>query len=239
MGPNKLLGAIQWSDNVYFYKLGELLGPERMARTASELGVGSRSGIDLPGESAGFIGTPENVADIGGTWYPGSTLLMGIGQGTVIATPVQVARWTSGIATGALVTPQLAAADATGDGAPIPTGEPQRLPFADKLGPVRAGMRASATAGTAGQLATLPVTAGAKTGTAEDPSAPGGLNAWFSAVVPFESPEIVVTALVRGGGFGSATSGPWSRPSSSATSRSGRAPRLRHRRRNPAGDQPL
>nr|MBM4733158.1 FtsW/RodA/SpoVE family cell cycle protein [Prescottella equi] len=208
MGPNKLLGAIQWSDNVYFYKLGELLGPERMARTASELGVGSRSGIDLPGESAGFLGTPENVADIGGTWYPGSTLLMGIGQGTVIATPVQVARWTSGIATGALVTPQLAAADATGDGAPIPTGEPQRLPFAEKLGPVRAGMRASATAGTAGQLATLPVTAGAKTGTAEDPSAPGGLNAWFSAVVPFESPEIVVTALVRGGGFGSATSGP-------------------------------
>ncbi|MDI6686528.1 penicillin-binding transpeptidase domain-containing protein, partial [Bacillus subtilis] len=88
--------------------------------TASELGVGSLSGIDLPGESAGFLGTPENVADIGGTWYPGSTLLMGIGQGTVIATPVQVARWTSGIATGALVTPQLAAADATGDGAPIP-----------------------------------------------------------------------------------------------------------------------
>lgn len=208
MGPNNLLGAIQWSDNVYFYKLGERLGPERMAKTAAQLGVGRRSGIDLPGESEGFLGTPETVGDIGGTWYPGSTLLMGIGQGTVTATPVQVARWTSGIATGALVTPQLAAADATGDGAPIPTGQPQRLAFADKLDPVRAGMRASAKAGTAGQLATLPVTAGAKTGTAEDPSAPGGLNAWFSAVVPFESPEIVVTSFVRGGGFGSATSGP-------------------------------
>ena len=70
-------------------------------------------------------------------------------------------------------------------------------------------MRASAAAGTAGQLASLPVPAGAKTGTAEDPSAPGkGLNAWFSAVVPFDAPEVVVTALVRGGGFGSATSGP-------------------------------
>ncbi|MFC7448600.1 FtsW/RodA/SpoVE family cell cycle protein [Rhodococcus daqingensis] len=208
MGPNSLIGAIQWSDNVYFYQLAELLGPERIATTAAELGVGEESGIDLPGEAEGFLGTPENVASIGGTWYPGSTLLMGIGQGTVSATPVQLARWTSGIATGSTVTPQLAAAYGP-DALPIPTAEPRRLPFADQLGPVRAGMRASAAAGTAGQLATLPVSAGAKTGTAEDPSAPGkGLNAWFSAVVPFEAPEIVVSVLVRGGGFGSATSGP-------------------------------
>ncbi|GAA4474123.1 hypothetical protein GCM10023094_09150 [Rhodococcus olei] len=208
MGPNSLIGAIQWSDNVYFYQLAELLGPERIAATAGELGVGQRSGIDLPGESEGFLGTPENVGSIGGTWYPGSTLLMGIGQGTVSATPVQVARWTSGITTGAMVTPQLAAAYGPGEDFSIPTAAPRPLPFADQLGPVRAGMRASAAAGTAGQLASLPVPAAAKTGTAEDPSAPGGLNAWFSAVVPFDAPEVVVTALVRGGGFGSATSGP-------------------------------
>ncbi|RVW02986.1 FtsW/RodA/SpoVE family cell cycle protein [Rhodococcus xishaensis] len=209
MGPNNLLRAIQWSDNVYFYKLALMLGPEQIASVANELGVGRRSGIDLPGESAGFLGTPETVGDIGATWYPGSTVLMGIGQGTVTATPLQVAGWTSGIATGAMVTPQLAAAYGTGEGAPIPTAEPNPLPFADRLDPVRAGMRASAAAGTGGQLASLPVTAGSKTGTAEDPSAPGdGLDAWFSAVVPFESPEIVVTVMVRGGGFGSATSGP-------------------------------
>jgi len=209
MGGNSLLGAIQWSDNVYFYQLADLLGPERIATTAGELGAGSPTGIDLPNESAGFLGTPENVSDIGGAWYPGSTLLMGIGQGTVSSTPLQVARWTSGIASGAMVTPQLAAAYGPAEGVPVPTEEPHRLSFADELGPVRAGMRASAAAGTAGQLASLPVPAGAKTGTAEDPSAPGkGLNAWFSAVVPFDAPEVVVTALVRGGGFGSATSGP-------------------------------
>ena len=56
MGPNKLFGAIQWSDNVYFYKLGELLGPEKMADVAGQLGVGRRSGIDLPGEAEGFLG---------------------------------------------------------------------------------------------------------------------------------------------------------------------------------------
>ncbi|SDD46251.1 FtsW/RodA/SpoVE family cell cycle protein [Rhodococcus tukisamuensis] len=209
MGPHNLLQAIQWSDNVYFYKLGELLGPEKMADVAGQLGVGRRSGIDLPGEAEGFLGTPENVGSIGATWYPGSTLLMGIGQGTVSATPLQVARWTSGIATGAVVTPQLAAAYGTTDTVPIPTAAPVLLPFAERLGPVRAGMRASASAGTAGQLADLPVPAGAKTGTAEDPSAPGeGLNAWFSAVAPIDAPEIVVSVLVRGGGFGSATAGP-------------------------------
>ncbi len=209
MGPNNLLGAIQWSDNVYFYQLADLLGPYRIAETAAELGVGAPSGIDLPAESTGFLGTPDNVESIGGAWYPGSTLLMGIGQGTVTATPIQVARWTAGIASGQVVTPQLAAAYGPGDAVPIPTGVPHRLSFADKLEPVRAGMRASASAGTAGQLASLPVSAAAKTGTAEDPSAPGkGLNAWFSAVVPAEAPEVVVTALVRGGGFGSATSGP-------------------------------
>ncbi|MDH6281003.1 FtsW/RodA/SpoVE family cell cycle protein [Prescottella agglutinans] len=209
LGPNNLIQAIQWSDNVYFYKLAELLGPDRIATAAEQLGVGRRSGIDLPGEAEGFLGTPKTVADAGGTWYPGSTLLMGIGQGSVTATPLQVARWTSGVATGAVVTPQLAAAYGTGEGAPIPTGEPQPLPFADKLDPVRAGMRASAAAGTGGQLATLPVPAGAKTGTAEDPSAPGnGLDAWFSAVAPFDSPEVVVTAMVRGGGSGSDASGP-------------------------------
>lgn len=209
MGGNSLLGAIQWSDNVYFYQLADLIGPERIATTAGELGAGSPTGIDLPNESAGFLGTPENVSSIGGAWYPGSTLLMGIGQGTVSSTPLQVARWTSGIASGAMVTPQLAASYGPAEGVPVPTEEPHRLSFADELGPVRAGMRASAAAGTAGQLASLPVPAGAKTGTAEDPSAPGkGLNAWFSAVVPFDAPEVVVTALVRGGGFGSATSGP-------------------------------
>lgn len=209
MGAHSLVQAIQWSDNVYFYQLAELLGPERIAATAAELGVGQRSGIDLPGEAEGFLGTPENVGAIGATWYPGSTLLMGIGQGTVAATPVQLARWTSGIATGSTVTPQLAASYGTAEVIEIPTAQPFRLPFADRLGPVRAGMRASAAAGTAGQLASLPVAVGAKTGTAEDPSAPGqGLDAWFSAVAPFDAPEIVVSVLVRGGGFGSATAGP-------------------------------
>lgn len=208
MGPHNLVQAIQRSDNVYFYKLAAQLGPHKIAKVADQLGVGRPTGIDLPGESSGYLGTPETVRESGGTWYPGSTVLMGIGQGSVTATPLQLARWTVGIYTGRMVTPQLGTSYGD-DGVPVPTAKPERLAFAGKLGAVRKGMRASATAGTAGQLAELPITAAAKTGTAQDPSAPnGGTHAWFSAVVPAEKPEIVVTSFVRSGGYGSQVSGP-------------------------------
>lgn len=209
MGPHNMVQALQWSDNVYFYRLGLLLGPERMAEVAQALGVGKLSGIDLPGEIPGFLGTPETVANIGGTWYGGSTVLMGIGQGTVNVTPLQVARWTAGIATGRVVTPQLGDAYGTEEFVQLNREPAAPLPFADQLGPVREGMRAAVTGGTGGQLADLRISSAAKTGTAEDPSAPGkGTNAWFSAVAPYEDPEIVVAVYVRGGGFGSAAAGP-------------------------------
>lgn len=209
MGPHNMFQAIQWSDNVYFYKLAAQLGPRKIANVARHLGIGSPTGIDLPGEASGFLGTPKTVSEIGGHWYPGSTVLMGIGQGTVTATPLQLSRWTVGVGTGKLVTPQLAGSYGGEQNIPITGTEPKRLPFANKLGPVRKGMRKSAAEGTGGQLAKLPITAMSKTGTAQDPSAPnGGTHAWFSALVPAENPQLVVTVMVRSGGYGSAVSGP-------------------------------
>ncbi|MPY80584.1 MAG: cell division protein, partial [Actinophytocola sp.] len=209
MGPHNMIQAIQMSDNVYFYKLAAQLGPHKIAYAARHLGVGSTTGIDLPGEAAGFLGTPKTVDEIGGYWYPGSTVLMGIGQGAVTATPLQLSRWTVGVGTGKMVTPQLAATYGGTQNIPISGTEPKRLPFANKLGPVRKGMLASATAGTGAQIAELPITALTKTGTAQDPAAPnGGTNAWFSALVPAENPRLVITAMVRSGGYGAAVSGP-------------------------------
>ncbi|WP_034269192.1 FtsW/RodA/SpoVE family cell cycle protein [Haloechinothrix halophila] len=209
MGPHNMFQAIQWSDNVYFYKLAAQLGPQKIANVARHLGVGSPTGIDLPGEASGFLGTPKTVSEIGGHWYPGSTVLMGIGQGTVTATPLQLSRWTVGVGTGKMITPQLAGSYGGAQNIPIASTEPKRLPFANKLGPVRKGMRKSAAEGTGGQLAKLPITAMSKTGTAQDPSAPnGGTHAWFSALVPADNPQLVVTVMVRSGGYGSAVSGP-------------------------------
>jgi cell division protein FtsI/penicillin-binding protein 2/cell division protein FtsW (lipid II flippase) len=205
MGPMNLVDSIAISNDVYFYKLAVALGADRLIEGARALGVGRPTGIDLPAESAGYLGTPESVEEKGGAWYGGSTVILGIGQGELQVTPLQNARWTSAVATGNLVTPRLGLAIGASD-APytaLPAPAPRRLPFAAELGPVVEGMRRAVTGGTAVRLADLPVPVGAKTGTAQD----GGLRSdeydnWISAAAPFRDPEIVVTALVQGPGTG-------------------------------------
>jgi len=208
--PQNLTQAIGWSNDVYFYKLALALGPDRVHQVGSQLGAGQPTGIDLPGESAGLLGTPDSVERAGGTWYSGTTVILGIGQGEVLATPLQDARWTAAVTTGQLVTPHLGLAFQSGGvAAALPSRAPAPLPFAAGLGPVRDGMRLAADQGTATIVRDVPMPAGAKTGTAEDPSTPsGGEDAWFTAVVPFDHPQVVVTAMVRGGGEGGNTSGP-------------------------------
>jgi len=210
--PQNLPQAIALSNDVYFYKLAVALGPDRMIQTAQAFGVGQKTGIDLPGESSGFLGTPASVEGLGVHWYPGSTVILGIGQGYITTTPLQVARFTAGVASGTLVTPRLGVAfrNDAGDGLlALPAAPANLLPFAAQLGPVRDGMRMAVTQGTANQLRSLPVSAGGKTGTAEDPSTPNhATDAWFTAVAPMERPEVVATVLVRGGGEGYYTSEP-------------------------------
>ena len=170
MGPMNLVQSIAWSNDVYFYKLANALGPGPIIDAARALGVGTPTGIDLPGESPGYLGTPESVAARGGTWYGGSTVILGIGQGYLQTTPLQNARWTAGVATGQLVTPRLGLATGTDESAytALPVPAPTPVPFADALGPVRDGMRAVVTGGTGAGLSGLPAPVGAKTGTAQD-----------------------------------------------------------------------
>jgi cell division protein FtsI/penicillin-binding protein 2 len=210
MGPQSLVGAIAWSNDVYFYKLGVLLGPERIHEIGTALGVGVPTGIDLD-ESAGELGTPESTRKQGGTWYSASTVVLGIGQGHITTTPIQAARWTAAIATGQLITPRLgldfAAPDQPATAAPAPPPNP--LPFAGVLGPVREGMRQVTLNGTATILKDVGFSVLAKTGTAEDPAAPNGdTDAWLVAAAPAEDPSIAIAVLVRGGGHGGETAGP-------------------------------
>ena len=205
MGPMNLVQSIAISNDVYFYKLAVALGPTAIIDTAHTLGVGQPTGIDLPGESGGYLGTPQSVRAAGGTWYGGSTVILGIGQGALQVTPLQDARWTAAVATGSLVTPRLGLAIGTGRTAytalPAPAATP--LPFAAALGPVRDGMRRAVTNGTATELAGLPVPVAGKTGTAQDGSLPAGdYDNWMSAVAPFANPQIEITAMVQGPGSG-------------------------------------
>lgn len=209
--PMDLPEAIGWSNDVYFYKLALALGANRIHQIGAELGVGRPTGVDLPGEDPGYFGSPSTVTQAGGTWYPGETVILGIGQGAVEVTPLQNARWTAAVATGELVTPRvgLAVVNAGASPQPLPAPAAEQLPFAGRLGVVRQGMRYAVTNGIATAVKSLPFDVGAKTGTAQDPSNSNGhSDAWFTAAAPMSAPTVVITALVRGGGDGDATAGP-------------------------------
>jgi len=168
------------------------------------------TGVDLD-ESAGELGTPESTQKRGGTWYSASSVVLGIGQGHITATPIQAARWTAAIATGQLITPRLGLDFSAPDqpATAVPTPPPAPLPFAGVLAPVREGMRQVTLNGTATLLKDVGFSVLAKTGTAEDPAAPNGdTDAWLVAAAPAEDPSIAIAVLVRGGGHGGETAGP-------------------------------
>jgi penicillin-binding protein 2 len=87
-GVQDLFQAMAHSANEYFFHLGLLLGPEQMARYARVFGLGDKTGIDMPYEVKGHI--PGNK--LTRSWYKGDTVNMSIGQGDVLATPLQIVR---------------------------------------------------------------------------------------------------------------------------------------------------
>ena len=210
--PQDLSQAVAWSNDVYFYKLAIALGPTRIDQIAATLGVGKPTGIDLPGEASGFLGTPANVSTVGEQWYPGTTAMFGIGQGPLTVTPLQDALWTGAAATGEVVTPRLGLSARPAGGqafVPMTPPPPRQLPFAASLGPLQEGLRDAVINGTGTMLRVLPIPAAGKTGTAQDSSAPdGGPDAWYTAYSPAGAPQVVVTVNVRGGGEGYNTAEP-------------------------------
>jgi len=93
--------ALSRSTDTFFYKVGELAGPETMATWAQKMGLGQVTGLDLPGEVSGLVPTPEwKEKAKNEQWFLGNTYHMAIGQGDVLATPLQVNLMTNVIASG-------------------------------------------------------------------------------------------------------------------------------------------
>ncbi|HEX7587207.1 MAG TPA: penicillin-binding protein 2, partial [Anaerolineae bacterium] len=225
-GPLTILGGLAESSDVFFYKLsgGESpefdtgLGQDRLSAYARMFGLGELTGIDLPGEASGLVPDQSwKLKKIGDVWTVGDTYNMGIGQGYVLATPLQVADYTAIVANGGtLYKPQLVHAVTDSEGRIVRTIAPQviRKVAVDpqNLAIVREGMRDSVTYGTSSNANLTDITVAAKTGTAEyyGPRINGHLptHAWFTAFAPYENPQIVVTVFVAGGGEGSAVAAP-------------------------------
>jgi penicillin-binding protein 2 len=205
--------AIARSSNVYFYTAGggfeerEGLGIERLVAALRAFGFGSPTGIDLPGEAAGRIPTPEWKREtLNEAWFIGDTYNLSIGQGNFGVTPLQLAVGTAAIANGGTRwRPHVVEALLTASGEVAETKKPEvvgTVPFdAASLTTVRQGMRMAVTApfGTNRSLATLPISAAAKTGTAQFGNE-GKTHALVTAFAPYEKPELAIAVVLEGGG---------------------------------------
>lgn len=100
-GEVDVIKGIQRSNDVFFYRLGEKIGVDKISQTASDFGLGKKLGIDLNGEAAGLVPTKKwKEKEIGESWYLGDTYHYSIGQGYLLTTPLQVNTWTQIIANG-------------------------------------------------------------------------------------------------------------------------------------------
>ncbi len=96
-----LHSAIVHSCDVYFYNVGKQLGIDRISYYATKLGLGRKTGIDLPGEDSGIVPSEEWKQRVfHQRWYPGETISVSIGQGATEVTPIQLAYTIGGIAMG-------------------------------------------------------------------------------------------------------------------------------------------
>lgn len=228
LGPVTVKSAIAESSDIYFYTAAggqaglsiKGMGPGVLADYYRRFNLGSLTGIDLPGEKPGLVPDPAWKAEhfksdpVLSKWYLGDTYHIGIGQGDLLATPLQAALWTAIIANnGVGYRPFLVNKILDEAGKTLKANRPEVLipKFAseENLKIVQAGMRLAVTGGTARQLASLPISSAGKTGTSQfDDSSPSRTHAWFTAYAPFEDPQIVITVLVEAGGEGSAEAEP-------------------------------
>jgi len=211
--------AIADSVNTFFYMIGggygdfKGLGVEKINYYAALFGIGQQTGIDLAGERPGFLPTPEwKFEKKQEQWYIGDTYHLAIGQGDLLVTPLQVANFTAVFANkGKFIKPRLVNKIINLENNEIEEiqSETERRDFisADNLRIVRQGLRQAVTFGSARILNSLPVSAGAKTGTAQWNSEKEP-HAWFTCFAPFENAEIVVTILVEEGEEGSTMAAP-------------------------------
>jgi len=216
--------AIRESCDVFFYKKSLKVGIDAMAKHLRSFGLGVKTGIDLPREYNGVI--PDKawkMRRFKQSWYQGETVIAAIGQGYDSVTPLQVARYTSLIATGNLVTPRVAKrVDGNETKAIVKPIHFNPLSISE----IRRGMYdvCNSKKGTAYRaMHDLPIVVAGKTGTSQVTSISQSTvkrlkeseleyykrsHAWITTYAPFEDPQFVVTVLVEHGGHGGSTSGP-------------------------------
>jgi penicillin-binding protein 2 len=215
--------ALSRSTDTFFYKVGELLGPEQLSNWALKFGLGEKTGIELISELPGLVPNPQwKLKTVGEPWYLGNTYHIAIGQGDLLTTPIQVNSLTSVIANyGRLCKPKLILSNVRFQS---DSGQSMfedvnctDLDISSKtIQLITQGMvGACSPGGTAFPLFDFQPQVACKTGTAEfGPADEKGIrktHAWLTGFVPAEDPQIVITVLIESGGEGSRDAAPIAR----------------------------
>lgn len=211
-GKVNLVRALSRSNDIYFYRLGEMIGVTDLVKMARRFGLGEKTDINLGQESAGLVPDPLwKERRTGEQWFLGNTYHLSIGQGDLLTTPIQVARMSVGVITGRKCSAKI-----------LVESEPECVDIGIKssyLDVVKEGMKAAcATGGTAYPFFNYEPYVLCKTGTAQhagqNPPAGSGPSgdevlphAWITVAYPGDNPKMVLTVLVESGGEGSAVAG--------------------------------
>ena len=218
--------ALEHSCNVYFYTVGNMVGIDKIHKWATLLGLGEKTGIDLPNEVQGLVPSPEWKRErFKEKWYAGETISVSIGQGAVVLTPVSMAVYISTIANGGTrLTPHLLKAIDDGTGwkdvkPPAPRSTVQLKPATIQA--IRDGLWMVVNGSGTGGLARLAgYDVSGKTGTAQVISLEGSRaakgrtdkdlrdNGWFVFFAPRDNPQIAGVVFVEHGGHGGVTAAP-------------------------------
>ena len=235
-GRLDLYEALVRSCDIYFYQLGQKVGVDLMTEYARRFGLGSKTHIQLSNEALGLVPTSEwKLRRFGIPWQKGEDLVVAIGQGFVLVTPIQMAIFYSSIANGGkLVKPRVVQRLEDADGKIVKTIEseirkeqiirPSTLSFLQKA--LTGVVQEPFGTGRAARLQGIKVAG--KTGTAQvvrmgedeeedeeedidDEPYEFRDHAWFVAFAPVEEPEILVVVLVEHGGHGGSAAAPIAR----------------------------
>ncbi len=218
LGTTGFVRALAASSDGYFYQLGYRLGHDRLRYYATQYGLGSKLGIDLPGEFAGNWPTEAWTQKTFGPGYhlePSDVCQLAIGQGAMQATPLQIADVAATVVNGGtLYRPHIVAEIRSPRGGVITSFEHEVIRKVDvteeSLREVRAGMaQVTDPWGTAAGLKIPGLEYSGKTGTAETEGGHGANTTWFVAYAPSDHPTIaLVVYMEKSGGYGASVAAP-------------------------------
>lgn len=216
-GVVNLEKSLMVSCNVYYYNMGKRIGYEKLAEVSRRFGLGSSTGIDIPEEKDGNIPDKDwKKKRMKQPWYGGDTINMVIGQGYVLATPMQMVRAYAMFANnGVGYKPKLVDKMIGNNSIVEYTKAENNLNISIKDGYKKIlgeALRKTVTNGTAGRVNNIlgDIEVAAKTGSAQN-SQSKLTHAWMAGYAPYKNPEIAFVVLVEGSGHGGTIAGPIAR----------------------------